>query len=422
MMNVEDIKPYPKNAKTHSKKQIKQIANSIQEFGFNQPIVVDKEGIIIVGHGRFEAAKHLDLREVPVVTVNLTEEKAKAYRLADNRLNESPWEMELVIEELRTMGEGMYRMTGFDMDLIVDPSANDDVLPELAPPRAKSGDIYALGDHRIVCGDACNPQTIRRILVGGEKAAMTFTDPPYNVNYTGGPSKKHKVIANDKMTTEEFGQFLQKALKNIVDHTAGGIYVCMSPKEIGTAKREFERAGAYWASTIIWVKNNFVLSGSDYHPTYEPILYGWAAKTKKHYFVDRRDSANVWEELASVKAEYDGTYTTISFQGFKVKVPGKVERGSVIRKKQRLDIFRHDKPSKSIEHSTMKPVSLITEAICNSSKEKDIVLDPFLGSGSTLIAAEKTGRICYGVEIDPHHVDTSIARWEEFTKLKAKKL
>jgi DNA modification methylase len=169
----------------------------------------------------------------------------------------------------------------------------------------------------------------------------------------------------------------------------------------------------------MWVKNNFTLSRADYQNTYEPILYGWRDGIVNHYFTQRRDIANVWEDLSKVKTEYDGKETTITFQGFKVKIQGKVEKGEVIRKKQHMDIWRYDKPIKSELHPTQKPVALVVEAITNSSNAGDIVLDTFLGSGSTLIACEKTNRICYGMELDPKYVDVIIKRWEDYTGNKA---
>lgn len=419
-IKVDKIKPYEKNAKKHPKSQLKKIADSLKEFGFNQPIVVDKSNTIIVGHGRYEAAKLLGMTEVPVLTINITDEKAKAYRLADNKLNESDWEMELVIDELKGLSMQMLSLTGFDNDLILEPENKDEEIPEDVKSNTKFGDIWQLGDHRIICGDSTSHETISKLL-DGKIADMTFTDPPYNIGYTGGQGKRRKKIENDKMSHEAFSDFMDNAMRVIVANTTGGIYVCMSPKEIGTLKDSFERVGGHWSSTIIWAKNNFTLSGNDYQNTYEPIVYGWK-EGKKPYFVNRRDLSNIWEDINTVKAEYDGIYTTITFQGFKVKLLGKIEKGSVIKKKQRVDIVRHDKPIKSTEHPTMKPVSLIVEAITNSSKEGDIILDTFLGSGSTLVASEKTGRICYGCELSPHYVDVAVRRWEEYTGDKAKKL
>jgi DNA modification methylase len=416
-MEIKDIKSYPKNAKQHPLKHIKQIANSIKEFGMNQPIVVDKQGVIIVGHGRYEACKLLGI-EPEIKVVDLTEEQAKAYRLADNKLNESEWDMGLAIEELKGLSDEMFDLTGFDKDLLIEPDEKDDEIPEDVPARSKLGDLYELGQHRVLCGDSTQQEAVLR-LCEGNRAQMTFTDPPYNVDYQGEmgthEQNKREGIQNDKMSKEAFQDFMEKAMKPIVENTDGGIYVCMSSSELDSLRDGFEKAGGHWQSFIIWVKNNFTLSRADYQNTYEPILYGWRNGIVNHYFTQRRDIANVWEDLSKVKTEYDGKDTTITFAGFKVKLQGKIEKGEVIRKKQHTDIWRHDKPTKSSEHPTMKPVALVTEAITNSSSEGDIVLDTFLGSGSTLIASEKTGRICYGMELDPKYIDVIVQRYVDYT-------
>ena len=217
-------------------------------------------------------------------------------------------------------------------------------------------------------------------------AQCTWTDPPYNVNYTGGANGDkgfgtREGIQNDKMSKENFKEFLYNAMLPIINNTSGGIYVCMSSSELDSLREGFEKAGGHWQSFIIWVKNNFTLSRADYQNTYEPILYGWGKKVLKHYFCTARNGANVWEDLSTVKSEFDGENTIIQFQGFKVKIKGKVEKGEVIRRKQHTDIWRHDKPNRSAEHPTMKPVSLVVEAIINSSKRGDVVLDTFLGGG-----------------------------------------
>lgn len=424
---IETIRPYPKNAKKHPKKQIKQIANSIREFGFSQPIVTDKAGVIIVGHGRYEAAKLLGLKKVPVIKTDLTKEKAKAYRLTDNKLNESDWDMDLLIEELKGLSETMIDLTGFSTDLILDSEPKDDDVPDIVKGsgKVKLGDIYQLGDHRVMCGDSTKKEEVE-LLMHGEVAQMCFTDPPYNVNYEGGitvrGTNKARSIQNDNMSSEQFYQFLHDACKNILQFTRGGIYICMSSSEINTLKVAYETAGGHWQSFIIWVKNNFTMSRADYQNTYEPILYGWPKEEKNHFFVGDRNIANVWEDLRAVKTDFKDGYTTISFQGFKIRLEGEVKKGEIIRKKQRTDIWRHNKPHRSKEHPTMKPVVLCLEAIRNSSKENDIVLDLFLGSGSTLIAAEKAERICYGMELDPRYVEVIIQRWEEYTDSKAEKI
>jgi DNA modification methylase len=421
-MDINKIIPYERNAKKHPKKQVEQVAASIKAFGFNQPIVLDKKNVIIVGHGRYEAAKLLGLKDVPTITVNLSEEKARAYRLADNKLNESKWDMDLVIEELKLMSEEMIDMTGFDKDLIIEGNEHDDDVPAVTGAvKTKIGDVWALGDHLLACGDSTDPKSVAALL-DGEKAAMCWTDPPFNMAYTGGAGKRRKGIENDKMSSEKFEEFMRSAVGNILENTEGGIYICMGPAEMPNLRRVFKETGGHWSADIIWAKNNFTLSGDDYQHTYEPILYGWSNAAKEHYFVDRRDISNVWEDLSEIKTEFDGKKTTITFHGFKIRIDGEVKGGEVVKKKQHMDIWRHNKPTISNLHPTTKPVSLVLEAIMNSSREGDIVLDLFMGSGSTIIAAEKSGRICYGMELEPHYVDVAVKRWEEFTKQKAKKI
>jgi DNA modification methylase len=247
---------------------------------------------------------------------------------------------------------------------------------------------------------------------------MCFTDPPYNVDYQGGASgdwgKPRDRIKNDKMSKAAFYNFLRDSLANAIANTKGGIYVCMSSSELETLKAAFEDAGGHWQSYIVWVKNTFTLTRADYQHTYEPILYGWPAKTKNHYFTEDRSIPNVWEDLREIKTEYDGSYTTIKFQGYEVKVAGKAE-GQVKRRKQRVDIWRYDKPTRSSEHPTMKPVELCAEAIKNSTKRNGIVLDLFAGSGSTLIASETIGRTARVMELDPKYVDVIRKRWYKLT-------
>lgn len=204
------------------------MAESIKKFGFNQPIVIDKNNVIIVGHARYEASKLLGLKDVPVLQVDLTDEEAKAYRLADNKLNESDWDMDLVIEELKGLNDELIDLTGFDKDLIIKPDKDDDVIPKLPKEsKAKRGDIYQLGKHRLMCGDATKIEDVEK-LMDNEKAQMCFTDPPYNINYTGGMVKKKKTkkILNDNMKSEQFYFFLLEINKRIIENTIGEyIYV-----------------------------------------------------------------------------------------------------------------------------------------------------------------------------------------------------
>ena len=369
------ITPYAKNAKKHPKKQIAQVAASIKEFGFNQPIVVDAKGVIIVGHGRYEAAKSLGMKDedMPVTVVNLTEEQANAYRLADNKLNESEWDMSLVVEELKGLSEPMLELTGFDKDLIIEGDENDDVIPEVPEePKSKLGDLYQLGEHRVLCGDSTKLEDVER-LMDGKKADMVFTDPPYNIAYEGG-SKKREMIKNDEVV--DFYQFLLEAYSSfaLVMKLGASIYVCHADTERVNFTKAFRDAGFYLSSVIIWVKDNSTFGRADYFWKHEPILYGW-----------REGGAHTWHG--------DNKQDTV---------------------------WNMKRPSKSDAHPTMKPIELIEKALVNSSKQEDIILDLFLGSGSTLIAAQKTGRICYGMELDPKYVDVIVKRWEDYTGEKAK--
>jgi len=428
-MKIEEIKPYPKNTKKHPNKQLLQIAMSLKEFGWQQPIVVDKKGIIIVGHGRYFAyqkfGNELRLPAPKIDVAELNDQQAKAYRIADNKLNESEWDEDILIEELKSLEKSLFLLTGFDEDMITDGEKEDDEVPEL-PKKAKSrlGEMYKLGEHVIMCGNSTSEEDVAK-LMDGQKAQMCFTDPPYNIDYKGGMSthkqNKREGIMNDKMGDNQFYDFLSEVSRRIVDHVDGGVYICMSSSELPNLKKAWENNGGHWQSFIIWVKNNFTLSRADYQNTYEPMLYGWAKNIKNHFFIERRDIANVWEDLREVKTEFDGTHTSIKFQGFEVKIEGQV-KGIIKRKKQRTDIWRYDKPTVSKEHPTMKPVALCLEAVKNSSQRGDLVLDLFGGSGSTLIACEKAGRKCRMMELDPQFIDVIITRWEKFTDQKAERI
>ncbi len=231
--------------------------------------------------------------------------------------------------------------------------------------------------------------------------------------YAAHKTPKRKKIIGDELSQSDFYEFLKLTCENLINNCKGAIYICMGSKELHTLRKAFEESGGHWQSFIIWVKNHFTISRADYQQDYEPILYGWKNGIN-HYFLDDRGKGNVWEDLTKIKTEKEGDYIIISFQGFKVRLKGKIESGEVIRHKQRTDIWRHDKPLASSEHPTMKPVALCQEAIINSSKRGDIVLDLFGGSGSTLIAAEKTERMCFMLEIDEHYCDVIIKRYEDY--------
>lgn len=381
---VETLVPYDKNPRTHSAEQISQIAASIVEFGFLNPILVDTAAGIIAGHGRLQAAKQLGLEQVPVVVLDhLTETQKRAYVIADNKLAlNAGWDNDLLRDEMNVLEEENFNLDllGFDgaeLDEIrfsdeENTSDEDDAVPE-TPVEAisKTGDLWKLGDHYVLCGDATVLTDIEK-LMQGHLADMVFTDPPYNVDY-GNTAKdkmrgKDRKIMNDNLG-EGFEKFLYDSCLNMITICKGAIYICMSSSELHTLYDAFVKAGGKWSTFVIWAKNMFTMGRSDYQRQYEPILYGWK-QGNDHYWCGVRNEGDVW----------------------------------FVKKPVRNDL-----------HPTMKPVELIERALKNSSKSHDIVLDCFGGSGSTLIACEKLGRQCRMVELDPKYVDVIVKRWEDFT-------
>lgn len=425
---VADLKAWEQNPRSISKASFEKLKNRIVERGFHDVIKIDTDGTILSGNQRKKALTELNVEEVYCLIPDraLSEQERQSVALESNR-NDGEWDWDLLtnfdISLLSDIGFSAKELAAnFNLDVEDDDFDLEEELRK--DPVAKRGEIYQLGQHRIMCGDSTSKEDVTR-LMRGNRADMVFTDPPYNVDYQGGMNSeeqnKREGIMNDKMSRSEFYQFLLKVCHNVIQFSQGACYICMSSNELDSLKKAFEEAGGHWQTFIIWVKSNFTLSRSDYQHAYEPILYGWPKNIVNHYFIDNRTAANVWEDLKSVKTDYDGTHTTISFQGFKVKLPGKIESGEVIRKKQHTNIWRYDKPTKSVDHPTMKPLELCGESIKNSSVLHGIVLDLFLGSGSTLIAAEQLKRTCYGMELDPKYIDVIIARWEKLTGLKATK-
>lgn len=375
---LNEIIPYAKNSKKHPEKQVKQIADSIKAFGFRQPLVIDKENNLMVGHGRLLGAKLLKFTEVPcLIADDLSPEQIKAYRLADNKLNESEWDMDFVLPELKELSIDLQQLTGFDLDLLIEPDEKDDVVPENVPAIAKLGDIYQLGRHRVMCGDSTKKEDVEKLLLGKEPYLM-ITDPPYGVDYD--PNWRNNVErSNGKMIGgRAIGQ-----VKND-DNADWSMAWQLSPSRVAYVYHAGKYSGIVQASLeicefeirsqIIWVKSNFAISRGDYHWKHEPCWYAVKRGNKGNWAGDRTQTT-VWE----------------------INKPSKSETG----------------------HSTQKPVECMLRPILNHDGD---VYDPFLGSGSTLIAAEKTNRICYGMEIDPHYVDVILKRWEDYTGNKAIKL
>ena len=397
--SVASIKPYPKNAKKHPPKQVEQIAASIKEFGFAQPIVVDRSGVIIVGHGRYEAALHLGMSEVPVVILELTDEQAKSYRLADNKLNESEWDMALVVEELKELSMPYLDLTGFDRDLVIENDAKDDAVPETPlEPVSQVGDLYELDGHRVLCGDSTKQEDLER-LMQGRKADMVFTDPPYNVDYKGSGENTSKGILNDKMSDAKFQNFLVEAFKRMAEHSkkTAGCYVFHSHKTASDFEKALTVSGFTIDTQLIWNKPSAGLGMNDYRTKHEPFFY--CSQEKEKTFYGDRTGTTVWKIPRDEKR---------AFKWFMLQMDALEQGDSTVWTMKRANVNEY-------VHPTQKPVELPAEAMQKSSKLEDIVLDQFLGSGTTLISAEKTGRLCYGMELDPHFVDVIIERWCQYT-------
>jgi DNA modification methylase len=407
LIKIEEIKPYPKNAKKHPQKQIKQIADSIKEFGFNQPLVLDKNNTIIIGHGRFEAAKLLDMKAVPCLMVDLSPQKAKAYRLADNKLNESAWDMDLVIEELKELDDKIFDLTGFDKDILEsikeDEFDAEEEYNKIKVANAKMGDIYQLGRHRLMCGDSAKREDVEK-LMDGKKGRMIFTDPPYNVDYKspggldynstkyGGTGGK---IFNDNKSDEECLSFYTDILHNLYEFTNDDatIYWWFANKNNLLNRQAFENANWHMSQIIIWLKNSMVFSrGQDYHRQYEPCMVGW--KKKKTHYKNKK--------LNNLKDVFN-----LDYEDFSEMVDVWYERRDVTQK---------------YVHPTQKPLRLAERGVKKNSERGDIIIDLFGGSGSTLMGCEQLDRVCYSMELDPKYVDVIIKRWEEFTNKKVIKL
>jgi DNA modification methylase len=388
---VDKLVPYDQNPRTHSEEQIGQIAASILQFGFLNPILIDTAAGIIAGHGRLQAALKLGLAQVPVVVLDhLTDTEKRAYVIADNKLAlNAGWDDELLRKEMTALADENFDLDvlGFDsaeLDEIMfsdeeDTADEDDAVPETPEePISKKGDLWKLGDHLVLCGDATVITDVEKVM-DGQLADMVFTDPPYNVDYANTTKEKirgkARPILNDNLGAD-FGQFLYDAITGMLTVTKGALYICMSTRELPTLHTAFEKAGGKWSDYLVWAKHMFTMGGSDYQRQYEPILYGWK-QGSDHYWCGARDQGNV----LFVK-----------------------------------------KPSKNTLHPTMKPVELIERVLKNSSKSRDIVLDCSGGSGSTMIACEKLGRQCRMIELDPKYVDVIVKRWEEFTGKKGELL
>jgi DNA modification methylase len=386
-VRVEDLIPYVNNSRKHSDEQVAQIAASIKEFGWTNPILIDGDKGIIAGHGRLMAARKLKMAEVPVIEIShLTETQKKALIIADNKLAlNADWDTDLLtieLDELLTDGFAL-ELLGFnkeELDKLLAPDqveglTDEDAVPEIPEePKTKLGDIWVLGNHRLMCGDSTSIDAVDK-LMPNELADLVFTDPPYNVAYSGQGENNLGTIKNDDMSDEKFEDFCRSFFGCYFAKmkALACIYVC-HPDSQSAPKLAFEKTFAEQfkkSSTLIWLKQSAGMGWQDYRSQHEPILYGWKPGTGKHFYSGDRTKTTIWKIGRDAQSKY--------------------------------------------VHPTQKPVALPEEAVNNSSKGQDIVLDLFGGSGSTLIACEKTKRYARLMELDPKYCDVIIKRWQDFT-------
>ena len=384
---IGQLIPYINNSRKHSDEQVAQIAASIKEFGWTNPILVDGDNGLIAGHGRLLAARKLGMAKVPVIELaHLSENQKKALIIADNKLAlNSDWDNELLMIELQELDSEDFDLSvlGFDQDELdallnpIEPTTgltDEDAVPDVPEePKTKLGDVYILGNHRLMCGDSCNVTDMEK-LANDRLVDMWLTDPPYNVAYEG-KTKDALTIQNDSMSNEGFRQFLRDAYvtADTVMKPGAVFYIWHADSEGYNFRGAAFDAGWKVRQCLIWKKSTMVMGRQDYHWKHEPCLYGW-----------KEGAGHLWST--------DRKQTTI---------------------------LEFDKPSRNGEHPTMKPVALFEYQMLNNTKGGDIILDSFGGSGTTLLAAEKNGRIAYVMELDPKYCDVIVKRWEDFTGKKA---
>lgn len=369
--NIDELVEYKNNAKKHPKQQIDLLAKNIEKFGFTTPILIDKNNEIIAGHGRLLALKQLGKTEAPCVLIDyLNEEEIKALRLADNKVAElGEWDMSLVLPELKGLSDEMLDLTGFDKDLIIEADEKDDEVPETPiEPKTKLGDLYEIGKHRLLVGDSTDMSFVEK-LMDGKKADMVFTDPPYGIDYSGGRTKvvekkDYGKLKNDDLIGDELGNLIINTF--IFNKSDADVYICVSPIMQTPFLKFLEKNNKEVDAVIVWDKKNAGLGSMAYRRQTEFILFVKGAPFK----MGDKSDFDLWSIGRDIGINY--------------------------------------------KHGTQKPVELPIRAIQNSSKADDIVLDLFLGSGSTLIACEKINRICYGMELDPRFADVIIQRYMDY--------
>jgi DNA modification methylase len=395
---IDDLRPDPANPRRISDAQLEALTRSLRKYHFVQPVLARREDkTVIGGHQRLVAARRLGYKTVPTIFLDITLEQARLLNLGLNKIN-GDWDNELLarlVADLTPVEDIDMSLSGFSSDELAKLLKSLDVRDKRdrveafdldaaleaarAAPRAQRGELWALGDHRLLVGDACDASDVAR-LFDGKKAALGFLDPPYNVSLGdhGGQQRgqRRRRLENDALSPVEWESFCRRWARNLLAYVDGAIYICMSTKEWPTVSRVLAEEGAHWSDTIIWAKDRFVLGRADYQRQYEPIWYGWREGVQHHWCGDR-DQGDVW---------------------------------------------RIDRPSVSEAHPSTKPLALMERAIENSSRPGDLVYDGFLGSGSSLIACERTGRVCYGIEISEAYASIVLARWEAFSGETAERL
>ena len=424
MMPVDDLLPYARNARTHPEWQIDQIAASIAEFGFCNPVLIGDDSVLVAGHGRLLAAKRLGLGKVPAITLaHLSPTQRRALVIADNKIAENAgWDEELLRAELADLqGEGVgLEITGFSEAELEDllggleneepapaPLGDPDFIPEPPPrPVSERGDIWLLGPHRVMCGDSTSQSEVDFMCAGQIDAC--WTDPPYNVNYEGVAGK----IANDNLPENDFRQFLTRAFKAAMQVMKPGapVYVAHAETEGLAFRTAFAAAGFKLSGCLIWVKPSLVLGRSDYQWRHEAILYGWKPGAAHPWYGGRKQTTVRDGAVMPLRIMPDGTLQVdVANKTFVVSGKGltvEAYDGSIIRA---------ERPARNAEHPTMKPVALILEMLENSTQRGDKVLDLFGGSGSTLIACHKSGRVARLMELDERYCDVIVERWQTYT-------
>ncbi len=409
-IKIEQLIPDPNNARKHDETNLRAIEHSLSNFGQRKPIVVGQDNTIVAGNGTVEAAKRIGWTEIEAVRIpeDWTEQQIKAFAIADNKTAElATWDKGILNEQLAELDKAGWELTDMGFEWHAPDQLENIVevdLPENIKRRTKPGQIWKLGDHKLAVGDSTEP-AIYEALMGDEQVDLVITDPPYNVDYHGG-GEKEMTISNDNMTDADFEMFLRKSYDRMIEVSKPGtpIYVFHADSSGHIFRNEFVNAGWLLKQVLIWVKNSFVMGRQDYHWQHEPVIYGWKPGAGHKWYGERNKA------------------TTIDDQQ-DISTMNKAELLEIVRSNAEYStILRENKPKKNNIHPTMKPIALVAKLMSNSSITGDIVLDPFGGSGSTLIAAEQLGRASRLIELDPEYADAILARWEFHTNKKAELL